>query len=776
MSDKAQVPLAPTGALKVGVLKAGSEVLQGRFKVLELLGSGGMGDVYLAEQVSLGRKVALKTLREDLSLQPGMTDRFKREARLLSTVDHPSIVRVIDFGQTESAYVLVMEFVEGDNLATEVRRGPLEPARALSVMKDIAEGLAAIHAQGIIHRDLKPDNVLLTRGPEGEHARLLDFGIARLAEEEGAAAMTQAGLVLGTPEYLSPEQATGGQVDARSDVYAFGVLAFRLLSGRHPFPGPSARDFLLQHITQQPQELSAAAPQLGDQPALTALVMSCLSKEAAKRPDGGRGLVAALDRLEGPRPSSPVVTNTTTPLAEPAPAPVLAPTVPSKQLSNTSGSAALSRARNLAVVMIDFKGFEALSARLSHEENAKLLADYNRLVLAPLRALGGQLVYRWQDRAVATFESPTAAMQFGMAAQDGLWRHNSTLAADRQLGLGIAAHQGEVVVSGESILGEPTQIVTEAARTSAAGEVVFTQSIWLSMNRVGLALEPRGALQLQGQPELPLYRCTPSREGAPFGGADLKLKETTNSAALIGRGTTLAKSFVERFRSADRRVRLGALGAVVVLALGAWLLGARDPIAGKAAVLLDQGLPSDALELLDTAKGRSDPAYRLLRAEALHQLKRHRDEWDLVKGAQGGLDDLRKSELIGLLEDFVKSDHEEALRSALSKLPRGQLSRVKDIAGGSVSNAQWGAAHYLDVGRVSGADLVSYFIISLDSSDCEIAADAATRLGELGDKKAIEPLERLKKSPRKKVLFFATGCGHEEAASALQKLNPEPEP
>ncbi|MBS1153430.1 MAG: Serine/threonine-protein kinase, partial [Myxococcaceae bacterium] len=226
MSDESQAtptePLEATGALKIGSLRPGTLVLQGRFKVLELLGRGGMGDVYLAEQVSLGRKVALKTLREDLSLQPGMTERFKREARLLSTVDHPSIVRVIDFGEAESTYVLVMEYVEGENLASEVRRGPLDPPRALSVMKDIAEGLASIHAQGIIHRDLKPDNVLLTRGPEGERARLLDFGIARLAEEQGAA-MTQAGLVLGTPEYLSPEQATGMKIDARADVYAFGV-------------------------------------------------------------------------------------------------------------------------------------------------------------------------------------------------------------------------------------------------------------------------------------------------------------------------------------------------------------------------------------------------------------------------------------------------------------------------------------------------------------------------------------------------------------------------
>src|SRR5262249_28041874 len=161
--------------------------------------------------------------------------------------------------------------------------------------KDIAEGLAAIHARGIVHRDLKLDNVLLAKTGNVERARLLDFGIARLAEADGpGGAMTQAGLVLGTPEYLSPEQATGGQNDARAPVYAFGILAYRLLTGRHPFDGPSAREFLLQHISQDPPTLTLVAPHLADHPALARLVMACLSKKAEGRPDGGKGLLAEL--------------------------------------------------------------------------------------------------------------------------------------------------------------------------------------------------------------------------------------------------------------------------------------------------------------------------------------------------------------------------------------------------------------------------------------------------------------------------------------------------
>ncbi|MFT3840732.1 MAG: protein kinase [Myxococcaceae bacterium] len=286
--------LAKTGVSESGLLKGGTEVLNGRFKVIELLGRGGMGDVYLGEQVSLGRKVALKTLRNDLSTQPGMTERFKREALLLSQVDHPSVVRVIDFGLAESTYVLVMEYVEGENLAMASRGGPFTPERAVRVLADIAEGLDAIHAKGIVHRDLKLDNVLLTQSANGERARLLDFGIARLAESEGGpgGSVTQAGLVLGTPEYISPEQATGGKIDPRSDVYAFGILAYRLLTGRHPFEGPSAREFLLQHISKEPPPITTFAPTLPEP--LAKLVMSCLVKSPEGRPANGRGLLTQL--------------------------------------------------------------------------------------------------------------------------------------------------------------------------------------------------------------------------------------------------------------------------------------------------------------------------------------------------------------------------------------------------------------------------------------------------------------------------------------------------
>ena len=274
----------------------GTLVLDGRFKVVRLLGRGGMGFVYLAEQVSLGRPVAIKVLRSDLPLTAGFSERFRREALLLSSVEHPSVVRVIDYGSHADAPCLVMEYVEGETLeAVLTREAPLSVDRVERLLAQLAQDLTAIHAKGIVHRDLKPDNVVITKTAEGgEQARLLDFGIARLMsadEEAGAkASVTQVGIVLGTPEYVSPEQALGQPLDARSDLYALGVILFRALIGKHPFTGPSPREFISQHIHQPPPALIDLAPHLSGFPSIVAAVMGCLEKDPANRPQTASAL------------------------------------------------------------------------------------------------------------------------------------------------------------------------------------------------------------------------------------------------------------------------------------------------------------------------------------------------------------------------------------------------------------------------------------------------------------------------------------------------------
>jgi len=253
-----------------------------------------MGEVYLGEQVSLGRKVAIKVLHHDLHAQAGMAERFKREARLLSAVEHPAVVRIVDFGESGDHACLVMEFVEGESLYDVLTPGPMPPGRALPLLQQLAEGLAAIHDKGIIHRDLKPENVFISRSARGEQARLLDFGIARLVEPDAASSVSQVGVVLGTPEYLSPEQAMGAKVDTRSDLYSFGVLTYRVLSGRLPFDGPLPRNFLSQHASAAPLPLDRAAPSLSRYVGLLSLVMRLLEKDPGKRPQSAHELADAL--------------------------------------------------------------------------------------------------------------------------------------------------------------------------------------------------------------------------------------------------------------------------------------------------------------------------------------------------------------------------------------------------------------------------------------------------------------------------------------------------
>ncbi|MGZ3444199.1 MAG: serine/threonine-protein kinase, partial [Myxococcaceae bacterium] len=278
------------------MLEPNSLVLGERFRVLGHLGGGGMGEVYLAEQVSLGRRVALKVLRREVGQQPGMSERFRREARLLSSVEHPAVVRVIDFGTSQDATCLVMEFAEGETLLQTLGNGPLTPERGRRVMLQLAEGLAAIHSKDIIHRDLKPENVVLTPGPRGEQARLLDFGIAKLLQPDpDAKGLSAVGVVLGTPEYLSPEQAMGHPLDARSDIYSLGVLSYRMLSGVLPFNGPNARDYLVQHIGTAPTPLVEVAPATAEDPDLGAIVMRCLAKDPRVRFQTAEDLVRALE-------------------------------------------------------------------------------------------------------------------------------------------------------------------------------------------------------------------------------------------------------------------------------------------------------------------------------------------------------------------------------------------------------------------------------------------------------------------------------------------------
>ncbi|MBX7114947.1 MAG: serine/threonine protein kinase [Myxococcaceae bacterium] len=344
-----------------------------------------MAEVYLAEQLSLQRKVALKVLKRDLGKHPEMAERFRREARILSTVDHPALVRIIDFESSPQATVLVLELAEGETLEQALAHGPLEPQRVISLLAQLAEGLGVIHHMGVVHRDIKPQNVVLKHTPQGEQARLLDFGIARLMElpddnphAKSLAApadplVSHPGQVVGTPAYVAPEQATAQPLDARTDVYAFGVLAFRVLSGEYPFPGPSSRDFLRQHVSMAPRALVEAAPALKAHPKLVELVMQCLEKKPDRRPPNGQALLARLTPML-PQ-SDAMVTAITNPSRR-----VLAPLLPT--VAENPGPSGLSRT------------LQAWS------EKAGVLGDKTRGLSAAVITSAGSLSAEWR-RSIA---------------------------------------------------------------------------------------------------------------------------------------------------------------------------------------------------------------------------------------------------------------------------------------------------------------------------------------------------------------------------------------
>jgi len=259
--------------------------LDGRYVLTAHLATGGMGAVFRAQHVHLRKDFAVKVLRPDLTGSPDLVERFRREAEIASALDHDNIVKVSDFGRSEAGHLfLVMELLTGESLFDRLRRdGFLSPEDAVPILWQICAALEAAPARGVIHRDLKPENVFLARTPSGrEVTKILDYGIAKIADPTSGSA-TQAGIVVGTPEYLAPEQAMGSPIDARADVYAVGLIAWRMLAGRHPFKADDARGLLMMQATRPVPPLTDPRPDLAACPALVAAVAKACAKEPVAR-------------------------------------------------------------------------------------------------------------------------------------------------------------------------------------------------------------------------------------------------------------------------------------------------------------------------------------------------------------------------------------------------------------------------------------------------------------------------------------------------------------
>jgi serine/threonine-protein kinase len=273
------------------------DTFAGRYRIEQILGRGGMGVVYRATDTQLDEIVAIKTLSVDvMSRSAEDLERFKREIRLARKITHRNVLRTFDYGEADGMYFISMEFVRGYTLAELLEQAPdkkLAPRTAMGITRQVCRGLEAAHEQGIIHRDIKPQNVLIDA--KGE-VKLMDFGIARMTETKDA--MTQAGLIIGTPHYMSPEQVMGKPLEPRSDVYSIGILVYEMLAGRRPFESTSLTAVLTAHVTEPPQRLIDLRPAVGS--AVDSIVMRCLAKDSKNRYANAGELLVELDRVEVP--------------------------------------------------------------------------------------------------------------------------------------------------------------------------------------------------------------------------------------------------------------------------------------------------------------------------------------------------------------------------------------------------------------------------------------------------------------------------------------------
>jgi serine/threonine-protein kinase len=286
------------------------QVVADRYHVVKKLGEGGMGQVYLAEHVKMGRRSAIKVMNPSMVHDPDAVARFNREASNASRITHPNVCAIYDFGETpEGLIYLAMEFIEGEPLTDLLEREDALPlARAADIFRQTADALQAAHDLGIVHRDLKPDNIMLTRKKAGgDTVKVVDFGIAKaVGGDESGQKVTKTGLVIGTPEFMSPEQLSGDPLDGRSDLYSLALVLYRMLTGKLPFEATTVQETMIKRLTDEPTTLAAARPDLSFPNGLQPILDTALARTPTERYQSVAKFAADIGAITG-RPGTAAV-------------------------------------------------------------------------------------------------------------------------------------------------------------------------------------------------------------------------------------------------------------------------------------------------------------------------------------------------------------------------------------------------------------------------------------------------------------------------------------
>ncbi|HEY1587199.1 MAG TPA: protein kinase, partial [Polyangia bacterium] len=383
------------------------QILADRYRVVRLIGEGGMGQVYEAQHVNINKRFALKLLRPEIVSNGEAVARFRQEAWSASSIGHENIIEIEDFATLPSGAVyLAMEFLDGQALADRMRQEPaLTFGEALDIMLQVSSGLAAAHDKGIVHRDMKPENIFLAQKYGRPLVKILDFGIAKVSGAEGNRSLTRTGTIFGTPHYMSPEQALGKTLDHRADVYSVGVIMYELFTGKVPFEAESFMGILTKHITTQPMPPRQLAPERQIPVEIEAVILRALAKEAEDRHQSMAELSAELATIASelapevlmPRPSSQAVAQIGKPLSTAMPSRTATPRpTPMPKPASASASQPLPPADEAAL------------------PKKKSAAPYFAVAAVLVAAAAGAVV--WVTRAPATTTSATTTQPSTPAA------------------------------------------------------------------------------------------------------------------------------------------------------------------------------------------------------------------------------------------------------------------------------------------------------------------------------------------------------------------------